>query len=223
VTGTDIVVPSTSTGDIVGGSVISLAKARKLYRSACLNGSGPEYVVVGTRMADTITVRNARLRVLGLGGADHIDVISGRATCVDGGTGNDIITDTSVEKDSLYGGAGSDHITVSKGPAFASGGNGNDVLKAANKAVVFRGNSGADRITTGNGNDNVSGGNGSDTIFVGTGVDRVNGGAGNNTITAEGKRAFVVAGSGNTTAYLQKSNTVFAKRHGVKQVNLLSI
>ena len=78
-------------GDISGGTVYSLAYAKKHYKSLCLNGAGPNYAVIGNNSNNTITVSGTRHRVLGLGGKDKLTVKSGNNTCVDAGSGNDTV------------------------------------------------------------------------------------------------------------------------------------
>ena len=92
-------------GDISGGTVYSLAYARKHYKSLCLNGAGPNYAVIGNNANNTITVSGTRQRVLGLGGKDKITVKSGNNTCVDAGAGNDTVKAAKAPV-RVYGGAG---------------------------------------------------------------------------------------------------------------------
>jgi Ca2+-binding RTX toxin-like protein len=201
--GTDVVVPSMASGDIDGAGVISLVQARKLYKSSCLAGSGPLYVVVGTKKADTITVRNVRLRVLGLSGNDKIVVNSGKNTCVDGGAGNNTIIDRSKTMAFLYAGAGNNRITIGNGNAYAFGGNGKDVISA------------------GNGNDTLVAGRGHTVITAGNGVDHLIGGGGSSRLTAHGKHAYLSSKHGLAVGYVQADNASYARRHGVKMVHIL--
>jgi Ca2+-binding RTX toxin-like protein len=200
-----IVVSPVNSGDIVGGRVMSLTQALAKYRSAsCLRGTGPAFVVVGTRGKNHITVKKLRDRVLGLGGNDTVTVKSGKGTCVDGGTGNDRLVNKGKNMVSLYGAAGKDTIVLGNGPAFVRGG------------------AGADHITAGNGKLTVYGGVGNDVIKVGTGHDTIIGGAGNNRLTARGAFAHVSAGKGKSIAWVRKANKAYAHKHGVKKVNVMA-
>src|SRR5262249_23586478 len=77
-----------------GGSVMALSEAQalarkgKLPKSECLRGSGPKFVILGTKGRDHITGTNRNDRILSLGGADQIDAGRGN-DCVDGGSGSD--------------------------------------------------------------------------------------------------------------------------------------
>lgn len=76
---------------------MSLANARKKYKSTCLAGSGPKFAVVGTKKADSITAAKNAERILGLGGNDKITTKSGNsyanggngAAWLNGGKGKD--------------------------------------------------------------------------------------------------------------------------------------
>lgn len=128
-----------------GGSVISLLKARKLYKSACLSGTGPAYVTIGTNKADRITGTNRMDRILAFGGNDAVD--AGRNDdCIDGGKGND----------NLAGGIGNDRVYGLSGKDALNGGPGKD------------------RLSGGSGNDTINAAFGTDNIFGGTGVDFIN-------------------------------------------------
>lgn len=220
----EIVVSAPGAEEILGGSVLSLAEARKLYgaKTACLNGAGPQYVVVGTKKVNRITVRKARMRVLGLAGNDRITVEGGNRTCVNGGAGNDVIVNRQKNRVTVFGANGNDRITLGNGPGYVLGGRGNDRIIAGNGKVDLQGNAGRDYIRAGNGTDRLNGGNGNDTIIAGTGTDRVNGGPGNNRLTASGKRAFVQAGKGRSIAYVRRANVRYARTHGVRTVHLLT-
>ena len=222
-TATGIVVSAPGVEEILGGSVISLAKARKLYgtRTACLNGAGPKYVVVGTKKRDRIIVRRVRMRVLGLGGNDRITVDGGSRTCVNGGSGNDVIVNKQRNRVTVFGANGNDRITLGNGPGYVLGGKGNDRIVAGNGTVNLQGNAGNDYIRTGNGIGRLNGGSGDDVLIAGKGVDRLNGGPGDNRLTAHGRKAFVQAGRGRSIAYVRRANMRYAQRHGVHTVHKL--
>lgn len=128
-----------------GGSVISLTLARKRYKSPCLQGPGPKYVIVGTKNRNRITGTNVADRILGLAGNDALD--GGRGgDCLDGGTGGDTLSGA-LGDDRAYGFSGNDHL---------NGGPGND------------------RLSAGAGNDTVNTSFGRDTVIAGSGRDYIN-------------------------------------------------
>jgi Ca2+-binding RTX toxin-like protein len=224
VTGTSIAVPSTKSDELVGGSVMSLAAARRRFGKhvSCLTGAGPKFVVVGTKRANRITVRTKRMRVLGLGGNDHITVVGGQRTCVNGGAGNDTIVNRKTNDVTVFGSNGKDHITLGNGPAFVLGGKGNDTIVAGNGKVDIQGNAGNDRISVGNGAAHVNGGSGNDVLVAGTGSAHLNGGPGHNRITARGRTAYVQASrKGGSVAYVRRRNAAYARRHGIRKVHII--
>lgn len=161
-----------------GGTVIPLVDARKRYRSPCLSGSGPKYVVVGTNGRDRITGTDRRDRILGLGGRDSLEGGRG-ADCVDGGTGNDRMAG-GVGSDRLYGQTGNDTMTGDLDNDKMYGGKGND------------------KVNGGPGRDRLIGGAGRDVINAGFGADRISAGAGNDVvnIATQGPPASASCGSG---------------------------
>jgi Ca2+-binding RTX toxin-like protein len=128
-----------------GGRVLALNVARKRYKSPCLSGSGPKYVVIGTRHHDHITGTNHGDRILGLAGSDSLDGGRGR-DCIDGGRQGDAITG-GIAPDRLYGMKGRDALNGGPGSDREWGGSGNDSLNAA---------FGRDRASAGSGNDLVN-------------------------------------------------------------------
>jgi len=139
-----VVVGSAFTGPS-GGKVVSLNAARAKYKSPCLSGSGPKFVIVGSSKKDNITGRNTADRILALGGNDEVSAGRGN-DCVDGGTGGDNLSGA-VGNDRVYGQAGNDHV---------NGGSGTDLLSA------------------GAGNDTINTGFGTDTVIAGAGNDAIN-------------------------------------------------
>jgi RTX calcium-binding nonapeptide repeat (4 copies) len=207
-------------GNVSGGSVLSLAAARRRYKSLCLDGAGPKYAVIGTRRANKITVKNTRERVLGLGGNDKITVKSGKNTCVDGGTGNDTIKAAKAPV-RVYGGKGNDKIAVGNGKDVVYGGGGQDAIHAGNGNDSLNGGAGNDTIVAGNGNDHLYGNAGADKLTAGTGRDFLFGARGNDKLLARGKLAYVNGGSGHNVATVRRGNAKFARRHGCRKVRIL--
>jgi Ca2+-binding RTX toxin-like protein len=181
-----------------GGSVMSLAAARAKYKSSCLSGTGPKFVVVGTNKADRITSGKTAARILVLAGNDTVTV-KNAASCVDGGNGADRIT-AGNGRDRLFGGAG------------------NDVVKAGRGIDRITGGAGNDRITAGAGNDWVWGNAGKDTITAGSGKDHLFGGAGSDRLRAAGRHNWVNGGPGKDVASVAAKEMKYAHRHGCEKV-----
>jgi Ca2+-binding RTX toxin-like protein len=207
-------------GDISGGSVISLALARRRYKSLCLNGPGPKYAVIGNNRNNKITVKNVRERVLGLGGSDKLNVLSGKHTCVDGGTGNDTVKAGKAPV-RVYGSGGNDKITVGGGKDVVYGGGGQDRIHAGNGNDSLNGGGGNDTIVAGNGNDHLYGNVGADKLTAGRGRDFLFGARGNDKLTARGRLAYVNGGSGHNVAFVRPGNAKFARKHGCRKVHVL--
>ena len=208
-------------GEISGGTVYSLAYAKRHFKSVCLNGAGPNYAVVGSNANNTITVSNTRQRVLGRGGKDKLTVKSGNNTCVDSGSGNDIVK-AGTAPVRIYGGAGNDKITAGNGHDVVYGDGGQDVIKAGNGKDSLNGGAGNDTITAGNGADHLYGNAGADKLTAGTGRDYLFGAAGNDTLTARGKLAYLNGGKGRNIAFVKSNATAgFARKHGTKTVHII--
>ncbi len=184
-----------------GGSVMTLAAARAKYKSSCLSGAGPKFVVVGTNRADRITGGKGAARILALAGNDTVTV-KNAATCVDGG-------------------AGADRITAGNGRDRVFGGTGNDVVKAGRGNDRITAGAGNDRITAGAGNDWVWGNAGKDTITAGKGKDHLFGGAGSDRLRATGRRDWVNGGAGKDMAYVTSKEMKYAHRHGCEKVRTI--
>lgn len=217
-----------------GGTVLALSVARKRFRSACLNGAGPDYAIVGTSKADRIIGTRRPERILGLAGNDRI-AGQGGADCIDGGSGNDRIYAGNGNSrlyggsgnDRLWGGngnnladggSGNDHIYLGNGNDRAFGGSGNDVISVGRGNDRVDGGSGNDQISTSDGNDTVLGGSGNDRISVGNGRDRIDGGPGNDRIYAPGETDAVTCGAGRDTAFVNVFASGYAGRHGCEVV-----
>jgi Ca2+-binding RTX toxin-like protein len=217
-----------------GGTVMSLAKARKKYKSGCLYGPGPKYAIVGTQRADRIEGTPRGDRILGLGGNDRIAGHGGN-DCLDGGPGADRIYGGN-GNDRVYGGPGNDRISVQNGSSRVWGGAGNDRIFLGNgndqvwggpgndRISVGRGNDrvwggpGNDTISTGNGNDWVWGGPGNDHIYVGTGKDHLFGGSGNDRMFGPGLVVYATCGSGRSIVYVNVFGMPYARAHGCRTV-----
>jgi Ca2+-binding RTX toxin-like protein len=89
-----------------------------------------------------------------------------------GNGGGDRITDTSIARSVVYGGAGDDVIDA----GTVNGGTGNDTLTGH---VVY-GDDGNDTLYGGWGDDSLYGGDGDDFLYGGPGSDTLDGGSGTN-------------------------------------------
>ncbi|HWF55299.1 MAG TPA: calcium-binding protein [Solirubrobacteraceae bacterium] len=185
-----------------GGVVLPLAVARQRYKSACLSGPGPDFVLVatkrggrvtGTPHADRILARGAFERVAGLAGND----------CIDGSGGSQ----------KLFDGNGNDRVYAAGGFNRVGLGNGNDYVNGRN---------GRDWITVGNGKSTIYGGKGNSRIDVGIGHDHVFGGPGTNNIWAAGDGARISCGSGTgNKAWVRAAAKPYAASHGCQRIIVL--
>ena len=137
------------------------------------------------------------LVIFGLDGNDTI-IAGNESDYVDGGNGNDIISD--------LGGLVGDHFI---------GGSGNDVLYAIAGDDWLEGNSG---------NDALNGGNDNDLLDGGTGKDLLDGDDGNDTLIADG--SFVdgfdqlFGGNGNDVYVLSGLNFTIADDSGIDRLEI---
>jgi Ca2+-binding RTX toxin-like protein len=185
-----------------GGTVLAVSVARKKYKSPCLNGPGPKYVLVATKPHGRVTGTPRSDRILALGAFERV-AASGGNDCVDGKAKRLTIWDGN-GKDRIYGGPGETRIGT---------GNGNSKIWGRN---------GSDWITAGNGNDWLYGGSLSSRIDVGLGKSHVFGGPNNNRIYAASGHAAVSCGSGkHNVAYLRNRAAVYGAKHGCQKIYFL--
>jgi hypothetical protein len=143
----------------------------------------PEANVITVKQADGLltvdgvdgtfaALQVARVVVLGLDGDDIIDVSTvGRKTSLYGGAGHDTITG-GLNIDLLDGGDGDDALTDLNGPGNTLlGGIGNDTLTAGAGNDLLDGQVGDDVLDGGAGNDRLYGHSGVDQLFGGMGND----------------------------------------------------
>jgi RTX calcium-binding nonapeptide repeat (4 copies) len=107
-----------------------------------------------------------RVRVLGFGGADTINV--SRVGPRNGFSNRALRHGHAVQ---ALGGASDDRITGSRLSDLLAGGAGNDVLRGRDGADLLRGGSGGDRLLGGSGGDRLLGGPGQDFLRGGRGND----------------------------------------------------
>lgn len=203
-----------------GGTVVPLALARQQYKSACLNGPGPQFVVVGTAARDTITGSRTADRVLSLGGNDGVDAQAGD-DCVDAGIGNDKVIGGK-GKDRLIGGNGVDSLSGGSDADRMDGGNGHDRLSGAAGNDLLIGGTGNDRLFGAGGADTLQGQNGNDRISTGSGRDKVTAGAGRDQVVSpfRGVAAKISCGDGRDRAILNRNEVKYARTHGCERLSV---
>jgi Ca2+-binding RTX toxin-like protein len=171
-----------------GGALISLDEARQraadgtLPASRCLAGAGPDFVVLGSNGADTITGASTADRILSLGGRDRVSGGVGN-DCIDGGQARDRLTGDN-GRDRMFGGAGGDLLSGSAAGDRLYGQGGRDVLEGGDGNDRLSGGSGRDAVNGGSGTDRLRAGSGNDTINTGFGRDSVDAGRGSDAINA---------------------------------------
>ncbi|GEM_PF-2076055 len=132
----------------------------------------------------------------------------------------DFVAHSSVEHDTITGGATADIIDAGVGNDIVSGldgndrltgGTGHDRLNGGNDDDRLYGDSGNDRLYGGSGNDRVWGGNGRDVVNLGSGddeffdtsqsgangADQINGGSGNDIVRGGGGNELIHGDNGN--------------------------
>jgi len=161
-------------------------------------GTGATDVYVGTPGDDTLNVYNGETACL-YGGNDTATAhgLGNQNILIDGGTGNDRITNTTGSS-TIYGGTGDDRIVVGSGIHTIYGENGNDT-------ITFRQDGGSG---------DVFGGHGDDVIQGGTRVDRLRGGPGNDRIVGAGGHDSIWGGAGHDDIYGAAGNDVIAGQDG---------
>ena len=156
-----------------------------------------EVVTLGTMADDTLTA-----------------VQNTRSYYINGGMGNDVITDGSAN-DLLAGGAGNDRLTASAGNDSLFGGTGNDMVFGGIGDDLLSGGAGNDQLDGGSGNDTASyadarhdvkisiasnigfatgSDSGTDTLLN---IENVTGGAGRDVITGSNGANVIDGGAGN--------------------------
>ncbi|MEA2125595.1 MAG: hypothetical protein QOI80_2377 [Solirubrobacteraceae bacterium] len=178
-TGPGAVVVGPPNSGQVGGTVITLRRARTVYRwSPCVRGKGPKYVIVGSKRADRIKGTKHPDRIISLRGDDRVRSLRGR-DCVDAGRG----------KDRVWSGRARDRVHGKRGRDRLSGGTKRDKLWGGRGRDAIHGNGGNDRLSGGRGVDTFIAARGNDHVFGGRGNDRIN-------VARTGRWASVFAGRG---------------------------
>jgi hypothetical protein len=221
-----------------GGTVLALTVARKRFKSPCVHGAGPAFVIVGTNHHDVINGTRKADRILALGGNDRVSG-QGGADCIDGGGGNDRIWAGKGDA-RIYGQAGNDRVAVQDGNSRVVLGAGHDVAFLGNGNDTVYGGKGADRIAVGRGhshvyggagNDRISvvdgygnrvyGGAGADRIWIGLGQAQVWGGPGADRLWSRSEAVSFNCGSGFDLAFVTSIGQPFAASHSCDRIRLV--
>ncbi|MFG6082186.1 calcium-binding protein [Paracoccus litorisediminis] len=145
-------------------------------------------------------------QLYGGGGNDQL-IGQGVRDLVDGGTGNDFITDgdnygdstlpppqDTYDSDTLVGGGGNDTVLGTGGGDLFDGGAGNDLLSANTGTEASLASD--DTLLGGTGLDVLLGGGGNDFLSGGAGADDMDGGDGDDTYTVDHADDLVIEGDG---------------------------
>ena len=95
-----------------------------------------------------------------------------------GGSGNDVIVDTS-GNNRIHAGLGNDSVTTGNGNDQIWGEAGDDIIDAGDGNNTIDAGAGNDVVTTGSGQDAIDAGAGDDLVRAGAGNDNLQGGSGN--------------------------------------------
>ena len=137
----------------------------------------------------------AQQHVSNIGGLTGNMVIARRTVIENavGGAGDDQLLGTATGN-RLFGGAGTDYLTLRQGNDLGYGGRDDDTIGGGSGNDGLIGGGGNDVLSGGDGSDRVSGGAGEDTVIGGTGRDVIDGGAGADTLSGgPGNDRFVFA------------------------------
>ncbi len=145
---------------------------------------------------------------------------------------SDVLTATSPEGDTLFGGGGSDTLTGGPGPDVIYGVRSSNTIDGGEGNNYIEGGTGDDSIKAGGGNNTVFGSTGHDTITLGDGNNYVDpGGApddvvlgnGNNVVNAGGGGLRLTAGNGNNTVYYHSGPDQIVLGSGINQVYVAKV
>ena len=183
------------------------------------------------------------LIILALDGKETVrnglNVDCGSNVTIEGGTGNDELSNTGEKNIKIFGGAGNDSIRNDGSKIKISGGDGNDTIDSYGDKVKIFGNVGNDSVSSYGNNVTVDGGTGNDIISVagdenikiygGAGDDSIesdgyenitiSGGAGNDSINVNSNESTIIGGKGNdlislNAQYVQSSFIRYASGDG---------
>jgi hypothetical protein len=109
--------------------------------------------------------------------------------------------------DTIWGGAGLDHITTGAGNDLIHGhgvistGSGNDTVWGSNQGDTINCGSGNDLVVGGTASNVINGGAGLDTLIAGPGSDKITAGTGDNVLYGSGGATTLTGGTGADTIY----------------------
>ncbi|MEP2890005.1 Hint domain-containing protein [Tateyamaria sp.] len=146
--------------------------------------------------------------VSGFSGSGQVDL--------EGGSGDDTLTDSGTNGGRLFGGDGDDVLQGGSGNNFdVQGGAGNDILLSGGGNNQLFGGAGDDVLVGESGTGNLQGGNGNDTIIQEDGTYNIVAGNGADTIIINGGTSNnIAANGGDDTVILNVATTAFVNGGG---------
>jgi hypothetical protein len=181
-----------------GGVVEAVCQAKKQFKSPCLQGNGPKYVLIarapGARVEGTLYSD----RIVGFGGFERIAGLGGN-DCIDG----------RAQHQKLYDGNGKERVYADSFSRIAIG--------SGNSLIV--GHNGHNTISLGNGKTTIRTFGGHNTINAGLGRKLIYAGPGPNRVYTPSTTALVNCGTGgHNTAYLRDRAIPYARAHGCNRI-----
>lgn len=181
----------------------------------------------------TVGANIRELRILALGGADHIDLdldLPGMAQThkyIDAGDGDDIVNMSGTVDATILGGAGDDFLTGSPTYDYIDGGAGNDFIFGLAGNDDLYGGEGSDLIVGGAGADRMFGQAGADVLVwnPGDGSDLFEGGEGSDILQFVGGGAadtFTLTANGTRLRFDRQPGNVVIDAGGIEQVDINS-
>jgi hypothetical protein len=182
-----------------GGTVVALPYAQAHYRSPCLTGPGPDWVLLVTARGAHAKGTPYSDRILGLNADQHIDGLAGN-DCIDeqGPSGH------------LQDGNGKDRLYVSSGVNRVIAGNGDNVI---------HGGHGRNWITDGIGADHIYGGTRPNRIDAFANKKWIYGRSGHDRIWTNSAVAQIHCGGGRHDLVFARVGVArFAAKHGCRRI-----
>jgi hypothetical protein len=185
-----------------GGTVVPLAAAQAKFKSSCLAGAGPNYVLLVTAVNAVAKGTPSSDRILGLNTGQHISGLAGD-DCIDEQSANGKVVDGN-GKDRIYVTSGSNRVVAGNGPNTIHGGNGKNW------------------ITDGTGDDYIYGGSLPNRIDAYGNEKHIYGGKSNDRIWTNSIRAFVSCGGGTANVLFGREKIIaYGKKHGCQKLGRL--
>ena len=181
-----------------GGVVEAVCQAKKQYKSPCLSGPGPKFVLIAKAIGARVEGTLYSDRILGLGAFERIAGLGGN-DCIDGRSHNQ----------KLYDGNGKERVYATSNSRIAIG-SGNSLIE---------GRDGHNTISLGNGKTTIRTFGGHNVINAGLGRKIINAGPGPNRVYTPSTTALVNCGTGgHNTAYLRDAAIPYARAHGCNRI-----